>query len=223
MILNNITAHIMVRDEERFIRQTLRCIFPYIESAIIVDTGSNDLTAKFIIEELKKYPNKDFQFFVKEVKDAKKWDGSHVRKELTDVRNWMMSRTTTKYVLQVDGDEQWTPEGISCLSKDLDTIEKGKYLVGIMAPILWCIDEEYYVDGPFGKTLRVYPSSSEHRGDWPNEFVYVNNIPIMIHDTRCITLEHGFLHQSMVLHPERRPNNGIRHKLKEEHKKLLKV
>jgi hypothetical protein len=59
-------------------------------------------------------------------------------------------------------------------------------------------------------------SDGEWRGRFPDEFLYIDNIPVTIVDRRCLVSKLPFLHMSMCLHPERRPAIGVPTPLSED-------
>lgn len=202
----------MVKNEERYIGQTLRSVLPFVEKAIIVDTGSTDKTIE-IIESLispfsSRFPAPEVNFIKREItKDSRVWDGNHLNQDLTNLRNEMLSMTETDWVWQVDGDEIYPYGSIQALESSVPLLSGP--MVGLMHPIKWCVsDTEYINPGPFHKTLRVFPANGFWQGEFPNEFLWVDGQPITIDDRRCATIPAEFLHMSMVLHPERRPPTG---------------
>lgn len=225
MKLKDVTINMMVKNEERYIYQTLRSVMPYVDRAIIVDTGSEDKTVEIIHRVMQ--ANKDnFTIDFREEKvsgDSINWDGDHLSAELTSIRNQMLAETQTKYVWQVDGDEICDPKCIVEIENALKLIQNTQYK-GIFLPIKWCVsDSEYIVPGPFHKTLRIFESGGYWKGEFPNEFLWIGGRPITITDTRCVTLTHGFLHMSMALHPERRPQHGNILQLSKEEQERLKI
>ncbi len=209
----------MVKNESKYIKQVLRSILPYVDKGIIVDTGSTDDTVQIVFDELKEYPNIDFEGRPVDG-DSINWNGNHLSQQLTAIRNIMLERTKTKWVFQVDGDEIYTPAAISDLRLAMSLLEDGRYK-GIQVPIRWCISDKQYVEpGPFPKTLRVMPSNGKWIGEFPNEFLYVDGVPMHMNDMRCCTTYNPFLHMSMALHPERRPTNCPPKNLTDEDYKL---
>jgi glycosyltransferase involved in cell wall biosynthesis len=99
-ILNDTTLTAIVRDEEdnpaHGIETWLRATLPYVERAVVVDTGSIDRT-KEILEELKKdYPH--LEIF------NRKFD------DFASSRNFSLDKIKTKKALILDADELLLPE-----------------------------------------------------------------------------------------------------------------
>lgn len=209
-MLKDLTINMMVKNEERYIRQTLRSVLPHVEHAIIFDTGSTDNTRQIIFDELKSYNDDNFIFWGYDVAgDSINWNGNHLSKELTALRNQMLRMTKTEFVWQVDGDEIYTESAIKDLEIGLKILKTEKEYKGIQVPIKWCVSDEHFVrPGPFPKTLRVMPQNGCWIGEFPNEFLFIDGLPMTMTDPRCITTSNPFLHMSMALHPERRPVSG---------------
>jgi glycosyltransferase involved in cell wall biosynthesis len=230
-MIEDVTIHMMVKNESPYIIQTLRSVIPFVRNSIIIDTGSTDDTVGKIgdffhyYESVAHNQNQGFnhRFLQRDVaKDSIEWDGNHLNQELTDLRNEMLSITDTSWVWQVDGDEIYTPDSIIQLSKIMPMLEGTPY-IGLQHLIKWCIsDEQYVLPGPFPQTLRVFTSNGFWQGQFPDEYLWVDNKPIHMGDPRCITAGTvEFLHMSMALHPERRPPNGNVGDLTEEEKQCL--
>lgn len=219
-MIPNLTIHMMVKNEERYIRQTLRSVLPYAEHAIIIDTGSDDRTYDYAEELCEEFGN---AFLSRRVisKDSRVWDGKHLNQELTNLRNEMLSMTETDWVWQVDGDEIYPPDSIEALKRCVPLL--GNQVIGLQHMIKWCVsDEQYVMPGPFPQTLRVFPSTGFWQGEFPDEYLWVDSRPIQMGDPRCVTAGTvEFLHMSMALHPERRPPTGNVLDLTEEEKKCL--
>jgi len=226
MIIPNLTINMMVKNEERYIERTLRSVLPYAAAGIIVDTGSTDKTVEKIFNLLNSPKWDHITFMVKPVTgDSINWNGAHLSKELTAIRNDMLFQTKTDWVWQVDGDEIYTPAAINDLRLAVGMLQSNfQRYQGIQVPIKWCTsDVEYALPGPFPKTLRVMPRTGKWVGEFPNEFLYVNGIPMTMNDGRCFTTSNPFLHMSIALHPERRPANGQIKELTTEEKACLNI
>lgn len=222
MIIPNLTINMMVKNEERYIERTLRSVLPYAQAGIIVDTGSTDRTVEKISKMLNSSEWNHIKFEVNPVSgDSINWNGNHLSRELTIIRNNMLFRTETDWVWQVDGDEIYTPSAIADIQLAMTMLEEGRYK-GVQVPIKWCTsDTQFVLPGPFPKTLRIMPKHGTWIGEFPNEFLYVDGIPMTMHDRRCFTTSNPFLHMSMALHPERRPANGTIKDLSEDETRRL--
>ncbi len=204
----DLTINMMVKNESQYIGRTLHSVLPFVNNAIIVDTGSTDNTRgiiKRIIADFDYGCHVDFS--VQKVDgDSINWDGNHLSAELTQVRNDSLKKTDTKWVWQVDGDEIYTIKAANDIRLAMQALEANPHRVGAMVPIKWCVSNtEWALPGPFPKTLRIMPATGLWIGEFPNEFLYVDGQPIHMHDPRCLSTSSPFLHMSMVLHPERRP------------------
>lgn len=97
-----ITAHTLVKNEEKYLWFAVNSVIDYVDEAMIWDTGSTDQT-KLIISQLKKrYPDKIKAKFLGDV-DIN---------EFTSVRQLMLNETKSDWMFIVDGDEIWWDEKI---------------------------------------------------------------------------------------------------------------
>lgn len=95
MVNTPLTAHMVVRNEDRFIWYAINSILPYVEKIIITDTGSTDMTMK-IIKSIK-----SDKITLKSVKIKSV-------EEISAIRNDQISITATNWFWIVDGDEIYT-------------------------------------------------------------------------------------------------------------------
>jgi len=127
-ILSNTTLASIVRDEEdnpaHGIEAWLRATLPYVERAVVVDTGSTDRT-RDILDELKKdYPH--LEVFYRQFDD------------FASSRNFSLEKVRTKRVLILDADELLIPEEYERL---------GEYLTQTPARSYGFTFKEIYPDG----------------------------------------------------------------------------
>ncbi|MFA5175888.1 MAG: glycosyltransferase [Candidatus Nanoarchaeia archaeon] len=96
LVLKNVSLCSIVRDEMMNpaggIIDFIECIVPYVEKAVIVDTGSLDRTKHILEESAKKYPN--LKIFDKQFEDY------------ASSRNFSLSKVETKIALVLDADER---------------------------------------------------------------------------------------------------------------------
>ena len=86
------TAHILVRNEDQFLKYALDSVMPLSRLYFIYDTGSTDKTLEILKEY--KYEQK----------------GPQTPAGITKLRNEMIEKTRTSWFLVVDGDEVWNRE-----------------------------------------------------------------------------------------------------------------
>lgn len=235
MRLEGTCINMMVKNEEAYLDQTLRSVLPYAKYAIIVDTGSTDNTKAIIEKHIAEQRSREQEFddfceilfMDKPVSgDSINWDGNHLSGELTSIRNEMLKLAKQEFdcdlVWQVDGDEIYTAMAVEDVRLAIDFMAVDPRIIGVMVPIKWCTSDTTYVEpGPFPRTLRIMPSRGRWVGEFPNEFLHVDGIPIHMNDARCVSTNWPFLHMSMALHPERRPQDQEPWELAEEEAELL--
>jgi glycosyltransferase involved in cell wall biosynthesis len=54
----SLTSHSVVKNEEQYIGYALRSVLPFVDSALVFDTGSTDNTVAVIEEVMKEFPGK---------------------------------------------------------------------------------------------------------------------------------------------------------------------
>ncbi len=114
---SSITAHMVVKNEDKFVWYAISSVLSYVDRFLILDTGSTDNTVK-IIESFK---DKKIKFLQKEVKDTK---------DLGKLRQEQIEETDSSWFWVVDGDEIYH----SSLCKEIAQVVKneGRNLEGIV-------------------------------------------------------------------------------------------
>ena len=92
--MKTITAHMICKNEERWIWYSLMSIINHVDRILVYDTGSNDNTVE-IIKTIKSEKIELVQF---ENIDAKKF---------TELRNMQLKQTKTDWIFVCDADEIW--------------------------------------------------------------------------------------------------------------------
>lgn len=95
-----LTAHMMVKNEDRWIWYAVKSVLPYVDEMFICDTGSTDRTWTIL----------------KSLSDPKiKLTQNHLftPTEITSCRQKMLDHTKSDWVFFVDGDEIWPPNALS--------------------------------------------------------------------------------------------------------------
>jgi len=123
-----ITAHVLLKNEEKFVWYSLMSIIKYVDEIMVWDMGSSDSTVKIIkkIESpkvvLKQIGNDNFK------EDA--------------IRQLMLQETTSDWFIVVDADEIWWDDSIKLV---IETIkEEGKNLESIVVPTMNMIGDMFH-------------------------------------------------------------------------------
>ena len=101
----NVTAHVLVRNEDRFIWFAIMSVIDFIDKMIIFDTGSTDKTVDAIMSII----NSNEQYREKIIFEEK---GVADKRHIANLRQEMIDRTETEYFMILDGDEIWWKESI---------------------------------------------------------------------------------------------------------------
>jgi glycosyltransferase involved in cell wall biosynthesis len=94
-----ITLSMIVKDEEKYLRECLESVKDIVGEIVIVDTGSTDNTIK-IAEE---FGAKVYQF---------KWIN-----DFSSARNFALSKSSGNWILYLDADERLSKKSVSELGK----------------------------------------------------------------------------------------------------------
>lgn len=118
--MKTVTAHVMVKNEDKYIWFSIMSVIDYIDKLIIFDTGSEDNTVEIIknIINSKEEYKKKITFVEK---------GAADKNQLALYREEMLNMTNTDYFLVLDGDEIWYEDSIKELKQIMN--EKNPYLV----------------------------------------------------------------------------------------------
>lgn len=114
-----ITAHTLVKNEDRFIWFAIMSVIDYVDKMIIFDTGSSDNTISIINNII------DNGYSEKIIFEEK---GEADRDRIGKLRQEMVEKTETDYFMILDGDEVWWKKSIEELVS-LANAEKEPLLV----------------------------------------------------------------------------------------------
>ncbi len=164
--LNNVSLCTIMRDEiynpaggiEDFIHSTL----PYVEQAVIVDTGSVDSTWDKLQEFQQQYTH--LRVFQKKFNN------------FADMRNYALSFVTTKMVLILDADERLTARDFKRLAKIINTNPDA---IGFKLRT-YCIykdkSEDYEVEGHHPRLFKIQEGMEYRVGkECYGEYLYLDN------------------------------------------------
>jgi hypothetical protein len=99
-----VTAHVMVRNEGRWLWFAIMPVIEHVDHAIVCDTGSIDSTRRCIewFQNHPKYRGKITSRFLDDVPPS----------ELSNIRQYMINETNTEWFMILDGDEIWFERSI---------------------------------------------------------------------------------------------------------------
>lgn len=106
-----ITAHCLIRNEERWIWYAVKSVLDYVDEILIFDTGSTDNTV-IIIKTIK---SKKIILEERGIVD---------KIQFTSLRQEMLDRTTTPWFMVLDGDEIWPKKAIAELIKTAKAVQR---------------------------------------------------------------------------------------------------
>ena len=126
-----ITAHCLIKNEENFISPAIKSVVGFVDKILVFDTGSTDGTVNKIKGLMNEYPGK---IIFEEKGDCDK-------KRHTDLRNEMIEKTTTEWLMILDGDEIWTN---SVFKEAFETISENPDIECLMVPFHLCVGDVFH-------------------------------------------------------------------------------
>jgi glycosyltransferase involved in cell wall biosynthesis len=158
---SNITANMMVKNEEKWIWFAIMSVIDFVDHIIIFDTGSTDNTVD-IINKLINTNNLADKITFEE-------KGSVDKNQFTLLRQEQLNRTKTKWFLLVDGDEIWYKKTLINL---IESINNNAHYTMIATRFHNCVgdifhyknfkSESYKIKDVFGSiTIRAYSKDIE--------------------------------------------------------------
>lgn len=194
-----IWAHVLVKNEERYLWYAVNSIAKYMDKIMIWDTGSSDNTISIIHELEKEYPK---QIEYKQV-------GEVTIDQFADTRQKMIESTKSDWMFILDGDEVWWEDSIRELidiiqskGQELDSIVS-KY-VNVVGDIFHFQEEragQYKIDGKKGQlTIRAMnmhiPNLHAANPHGTQAYLDENEVPIqnMNKKRRMFQKELGYIH-----------------------------
>lgn len=129
-----ITAHTIVKNEERFIWYSVMSVVDYVDEYLIWDMGSKDRTIK-ILENLAVDPRTKGKIKFKKLESDSHFDERKIRED-------MLSITKSGWFIVVDGDEIWWQKSIRDLT---NLIRKSvNNLESIVVPTVNLVGDMYH-------------------------------------------------------------------------------
>lgn len=120
--MKTIEAHILVKNESRFIWYSVMSIYSYVDKIKIWDTGSTDST-RLIIKEIINLPESSGKIFYQDTL-LEKFDEKYARQK-------MLEESSADWIFIVDADEVWWNDSAKLIRK---TIEEDNQIESIIVP-----------------------------------------------------------------------------------------
>jgi len=152
--MKTISAHFLVKNEEKFIWYSIMSVINHVDKVIIYDSGSSDNTKKIITEILRDEVIRQKIIF-------KDFSGEFDEAEL---RQKMLDETVTDWFIVVDGDEIWWDESIKKLTETIQ--EKGNELESIIVPAILPVGDMFYFQEQRGGRYKFNSLSGELFGHY---------------------------------------------------------
>lgn len=127
-----ITAHVLVKNEYKYIWYSVMSVLPHVDKMILWDTGSTDGTQEIIKE-------------IQQTKSAQGKLSVEIHNEPFDeekIRQGMLEKTDSGWFIVVDGDEIWWDSSISLVCKTIR--EKGNTIESIVVPTINVVGDIFH-------------------------------------------------------------------------------
>lgn len=200
-----ITIHMIVRNEDRFVKASLLSALSSneVKEALVWDTGSTDRTVNKILS----IKDPRIKFCQKDKVD---------RKELVYLRNQQIELTKTLWILIVDGDEIWPEKNLNklisvikqCNSQTIALVNKTRNVIDDIYHYLPESEGHYQIGSWKGhlniRAIRNLPGLTV-RGVYPNEWYELNGNKIQDQANRLKFVNTWYLHVTHL----KRSNNWL--------------
>lgn len=197
---NQLTVHMMVKNEDQFVWYAISSVLPYADRLLIVDTGSTDATKNII----KSFNSKKIEFYERKIKDVV---------DIASIRQEQVDKTDTDWFWVVDGDEIY-PSSL-CEEIKNSITSQGNILEGIVVGRYDLLGDIYHYQNPnvghynlFGKKGHIVVRLINKRniedirvsGSYPYEGYYdKSGREIIHHSPRLFYFTTGKLWHAMYL------------------------
>ena len=198
MVKSKITVHMMVKNEDQWVRYSLLSVLPYVDTILVNDTGSTDHTVE-AIKSISSPKIKLTEYVV------------NTPSEVTRVREEQLRDTKTDWFWVVDGDEIY-PE---VTAQEVITTINGNNFEGITVRRYDLLGDIYHRQNESVGTYKMWGTSghlvlralNKNRikglhlsGSYPNEGYYdKNGIAIIDHDPTMHYITKNYLYHAMYL------------------------
>lgn len=200
--MKNITGHMVVKNEERWIWFSIMSVIEYLDKLIIYDNGSTDNTVHIINSICSNEQYKDKIIFEKK--------GETDKSGFTRLRQEQLDLTETDYFMIVDGDEIWWKDSIQEVKEIINRPNAPEL---IATRFINCAGdiyhyrkdsrETYHINDEIGAiSIRVFSKSIDGihcSGDYGNEgYVDFTGQPVQNNKWVTVIQEGKFLHMSYL-------------------------
>ncbi|MGI5828351.1 MAG: glycosyltransferase [Patescibacteria group bacterium] len=202
-----VTVHTVVKNEDRFIWYTLKSVLPYVERALVFDTGSTDKTAQIVKILANEHPNLEFSEFPVKTPN-----------EYGELREKQVQMTNTLWFLVLDGDEIWPEKELLKLLELTKTLPEKT--IGVVNRTINCVgDIWHYLPESFGKyellgrmghlNIRLLRNQDYTvTRIYPGESYLLNGQPLTSSDNLVFS-DAWYLHATHLRRSSERTDNGL--------------
>jgi glycosyltransferase involved in cell wall biosynthesis len=154
----NLTAHMMLRNEEYWAPYILEQLLPVMDEIIIADTGSRDATVNVLREVLREVPGCPVRWML--------YDELNPRKN-GECRQWMTDMTKTEWAVIIDGDEWYSHEALERMKSF--PVQSHHRLGFTTLQVLQHKDGKFWLAEKWSKQALFYVPDTKWGGSYPFE------------------------------------------------------
>ena len=129
-----ITAHVLVKNEDRFLWYSVMSVIDYVDRLLLWDTGSSDKTVA-IIDELINDPRTKGKIAPKYFRDDSFFDEQ-------DLRQQMLDATYGDWFIVIDGDEIWWQSSMALVVNTIKQV--GSSIESIVVPTINMVGDMFH-------------------------------------------------------------------------------
>lgn len=191
-----ITAHCVIKNEDKWIWYALNSILPYVEQVLVFDTGSTDKTAEIV-----KLINSPKIIFEEK--------GPVDREGLVKLRQEQIDRTKTEWFLILDGDEIWPKLQMEKLIKQVNLVPDN--IIALFNRTRNCIGDIYHylpdssgnydiagIRGNLNTRLIRKKLDLKVTGVYPDEYYGDKNGPVQKQKANLMFVDCWYLHTTFL-------------------------
>lgn len=198
----SITAHCLIKNEEKFVGYAIKSVIDFVDSVIVFDTGSTDSTVEIVQNLKKEYPDK---IIFEEKGPCDKIQHTRLRQEMLD-------RTKTDWFMILDGDEIWTRRG---LEEAVKIMSENLVISCILTPYYLCAGDIFHcsVRGKYtydGKKIhalaRIFKITKEVKwnlGPYGEADYVKDEKGNLIRSGSCVYMKNKFWHASALVRSDK--------------------
>lgn len=144
-----ITAHYIIKNEERWIWYSIMSIIEYVDEILVYDTGSTDKTVEIV---------KSINSSKIKIKEFKNID----KNSFTELKQRQIEETKTEWIATIDGDEIWDENSIKTIISRIKNSPEN--IIGAFCHYFEFVNDIYHYY--MGHEQIIYPLNKKKEYGW---------------------------------------------------------